>query len=145
MVREPRFRLLFHGTKSRFDRFDPKFSKSGEGVGCFDGWYFVENLKGAYFHVESYLSSVQGTGLVYVCLVPNNRIIENCESGLTESGYHDQTSGVEYFHSDEITIIEVLPVDRLFDETVGSPKKHAIHDEKAPLRGGLLSFLRRED
>ncbi len=135
--------LLFHGSKAIFTHFEPKFYRSGEGVGEFEGWYFSQSLKGAYKHAESYLRNIEGSGYVYVCKVPDEIAILDCESGHTDSCYHGQAVGVEFENSNAIEIIEVLSVSTLHEETVGLPKDYILSTIKAPLEGGEFSHLRR--
>lgn len=135
--------LLFHGSKSIFANFEPRYYRSGEGAGEFEGWYFAQSLKGAYKHVESYLRNIEGPGYVYVCNVPGEIAILDCESGFTDSCYHGQAVGVSFVNSDKIEIVERLPAINLLDETMGSPRDYILDKNKAALKGGILSRLRR--
>ena len=134
-------KLMFHGSRAQFLAFDPQFAKTGEGVGCFDGWYFIDSLKGAYYHAEACLRHIAKPGLVYVCLIPESCIVENIE--WTDGHYHGSTVGVRYSDNAKIEIVDVLEVDALFDEVVGAPKRYALGASKHPLEGGCLSLLRR--
>lgn len=59
--------LLFHGTRKTFDKFDLAFYGTGEAGVCV-GFYFTDNLKGAYQHATRYAPR-SGEPLVYVCEV----------------------------------------------------------------------------
>lgn len=57
--------LLFHGTRKKFEKFDPAFFRTGEfSVGV--GFYFTDNLKGACAHATN-RAPRPGEPLVYVC------------------------------------------------------------------------------
>lgn len=137
-------RLLFHGSKARFTQFDSAYAKTGEGVGEFDGWHFSEHLKGAYKHVDSYLRSIKSPGFVYVCLVPAEFAIDDCEYGYTDSIYQGQAVGVRYRDSHRIKIVEALDVEQLIEEVLGPVHSYFLSETKAPLKGGVMSFLRRK-
>lgn len=134
-------KLLFHGSRALFDEFDPKYALSGEGFNNFDGWNLIDSLKGAYYHAESRLNHIPRPGLVYVCLVPLGLIVENIE--YTDGHYHGSTVGVRYCNSSAIQIVEVLEIEHLHDELVGSPKKYVLENTKAVLSGRCFSFLRK--
>lgn len=136
-------RLLFHGSGARFTEFDPAYAKTGEGVGGFEGWYLVKHLKGAYYHVRNYLRLSKSPGAVYVCLVPDEFAIDDCEGGYTDSIYQGQAVGVHYRDSRRIEIVDVLDIEHLDDEVLGPLQSYCLADTRAPLQGGLLSYLRR--
>lgn len=74
--------LLFHGSKATFKTFDPSYFNTGEGCYSeYQGWFFVESLKGARRHVESYLRHLEGPGYVYVCMIPCEVVEHDCEQG----------------------------------------------------------------
>lgn len=133
-------KLLFHGSRAKFSEFDPRFAKSGEG-GSFDGWHFIDSLKGACYHAESRLRHITKPGFVYVCLIPESCIVENTE--WTDAHYHGSTVGVRYLDSLKIEIVEVLEAGFLFDEVVGPARSYILETSKRPLEGGCVSYLRR--
>jgi hypothetical protein len=47
MIMDDDLQLLFYGSKASFAQFDPAFTLTGEGVGTYQGWHFVDNLRGA--------------------------------------------------------------------------------------------------
>lgn len=132
--------LLFHGSRAQFSVFDPQFANSGEGS-RFDGWYFIDSLKGAYYHAESRLRHIAKPGLVYVCLIPDSCVVQNIE--WTDTHYHGSTVGVRFFDSLNIEIVEVLETRLLFDEVAGPAKSYILETQKRPLEGGCVSYLRR--
>lgn len=133
--------LLFHGSRTIFTRFDPKFFNSGEGVSNFKGWYFVDKLKGAAKHAESHLRDIPRPGYVYVCKVPKYHVVYDAERGWTDSCYHSVTYGVPLDLSDSIEIIEILQVE-LLDEETFEPFDYLLANHKARL-GREMSYLRR--
>ena len=134
-------KLLFHGSKANFTSFKPDCFNSGEGVSQYLAWYFIDNLKGAYYHAEQILRAGK-EGLVYVCLIPVNIILDDLEQGFTDNKYHGSTSGVDLFYSEHIEIIEVLNIKHLFDETCGQVKYYELSSKKRALKGGCISFLK---
>jgi hypothetical protein len=106
--------ILFHGSKAKFDTFDPIYFRSGEGVGSFAGWYFTDNMAGAERHVTSYLRDhkTDGSGYVYECEVPDHYAIENCENGFTDTCYGCQATGVLHENSHHIKILKVIDLSQ---------------------------------
>jgi len=134
-------KLLFHGSKVDFTDFDSACFNSGEGVSQYLAWYFIDNLKGALYHAERVLGAGKD-GLVYVCKVPENIIIDDLEQGFTDGHYHGSTSGVSLFYSQHIEIVEVHKVESLYEETCGQVKYYELTNEKRALKGGCISFLK---
>ena len=102
-------KILYHGSSEKFIEFDPSFYNSGEGVSKFPGWYFTDNMKGAYYHCVNYLRAA--SGWVYECAVPVEFVVENCERNYTDGIYGCQAYGVLLEHSLRIAVKRVLPVD----------------------------------
>lgn len=74
--------LLFHGTRKRFDKFDPAFFGTGEaGVGV--GFYFTDSLKGAYQHATGYAPR-PGVPLIYVCEVREPALMLNIRQPISK-------------------------------------------------------------
>jgi hypothetical protein len=104
-------KILYHGSAVKFSAFDPKFYNSGEGVSKFPGWYFTDNMKGAYYHCTNYLRV--NSGWVYECEIPQDFIVDNCEGYYTDGIYGCQAYGVLLKNSSKILINCVLSLEVL--------------------------------
>lgn len=126
--------LLFHGTRKKFERFDSAFFGTGEaGVGV--GFYFTDNLKGAYQHATRYAPR-PGEPLVYVCMLREPALILNPRKPI-----HRHTVEVQK-HWELLPVAQYWAKDRKhwFDSLfrtlpIGNP-------EPAPSDSDKLIFLR---
>lgn len=135
-------KLLFNGSRESFTQFDPVYVGTGENVTNEEqpSWYFTDNLKGAFYHVERYLRSA-GTGSVQVCLIEEQYLQEANE--YPDSIYQCHPLVVPIQFSENITIVESLPTSMLLSEIIGPVKTYVLGDTPEPLGNtGLLSKLR---
>lgn len=76
MIRSTVERLLYHGSRANFEKFNPSSVKTGEGAGVGVGFYFVGNFEGAAMHAIKH-NHKKGDPLVYVIkLRPGTKILE---------------------------------------------------------------------
>ena len=93
--------LLFHGTRKPFERFDRAYYDTGENsVGI--GFYFTDNLKGAYNHATAYALK-PGTPLVYICKIREEALVLNLQHSIEKQALatqrHWETLPVENYCS----------------------------------------------
>jgi len=135
--------IYFHGSKALFKQFDSQFHGSGEGTdNDFGGWFFCDTPWGSIKHVQGYLRDIPGDGYLYVCKIPDNALIPDCEKGWTETIYGNQAYGVSLNNSRHIEILEVLPLVDLDTTLIKRNQRYHASTVEVPLHGGPLSVLR---
>jgi hypothetical protein len=133
--------ILLNGSRELFKNFDRSKIGSGERVSNEEGdfFFFICNLKGAYFHVRQKLRCVE-SGYIHVCRVDDKYIQEASEN--TDSAYHGKALVVKSIHDAEIEIIESIPTSNLLNITLGSAKNISISTEKTMLGDtGIKTYL----
>lgn len=121
MPTESNVLTLYHGTRSKFEFFDPMFFKSGEGDADYHGWYFCRTLKGALWHCESYLRCDvrNNKGLILECHVDVAFTEKDIEGYFTEPKYDRPIYGVPLKHSAEIKIASALSTREVYESIYG--------------------------
>lgn len=104
--------IVYHGTPTRFDVFDPNKRHSGGGHGSYEGWYFARTLVGAHNHCEKWLGG-EGS-FVCVCAIPRAYLELDIEKGCHDRYYGEAVDGARFEYSDRIMIKEFIP----YQETV---------------------------
>jgi hypothetical protein len=112
---------LYHGTRSRFDVFDPAFFKTGEGDADYYGWYFCRTLKGALWHCESYLRcDVRNSeGFILECQVEAGFTDKDIEGHFTEPKYDRPIYGLSLAYSNKIKVVRILSAKAVFESIYG--------------------------
>ncbi|WP_144392636.1 hypothetical protein [Pleionea sediminis] len=131
--------LLFHGSRNNFDRFNPRFKHSGDGTGNFEGFYFIDNLKGAWWHCKNRLKANRGEAYIHICEVPDHFIEYNIE--WPDSHYSSSIYGVKYIYADAISILESHEYSSLLEEAKGTIKYYRFASANNCLSGGIKSNL----
>ena len=116
---------LYHASRCSFERFDPAYYQTGEGVGNYEGWYFCSTPREALRHCESYLrcNAAKNQGFILECQIESKYVDNDIDGTFTEPCYDGRVSGVSLFNSSKIKIIRIISPHDVFESVYGTKSK----------------------